>query len=138
MAVYDIVALFAVQATARVAEAIAYTAELCVYVLCGVWIGVVRLFLAIIEWVDDQMPDVGIADNALLRAMVTGTVGFATAVGLILVLALFTEAWWLTCLFTLIVLAALIVGIMADPDREWNMPSFPGLGDKGPQMPLNV
>ena len=114
-------------------------AEFIVYAAHLLWVLIVRAFLVVIEWADEQWYDLGIADSALLRMGVTGAVGFVLAVPIILFVAGLLGHPELTLWFTLIVAFCLFVGLMADPDQDWSWPSFPGKsGREGPSIPLNL
>ena len=140
MAWLDILIAFLLKALQGLAEACAYMIEATLFILYGLWLGIVRFFLAIIEWADEQVPDLGVASNPLLRAAVTGSAGFLIAVLLVLLVALVTGQWWLNCLFLIVISFTVFVGVIADPDEEWDMGAFPRFraGPKGPNIPLNL
>jgi len=114
-----------------VARVIAWVAEV-------IWTLIMQFFSLLIEWTDERWPDVGIADNPLLRALICGAVGLVIGIGILWFGALFGGRGDLSCLFILALAFTLFVGIMADPDRDWSFPPFPWWGGGGPKTPLNV
>lgn len=114
-------------------------AELVVYVAQVAWVLIVRAFLSLVEWADGQWSDLGIADNPVWRMAVAAGVGFIGATFLILGVAGSVGHPELGCLFGLTVGFCAFVGLMADPDRDWSFPSFPGSGKTGgPRIPMNL
>jgi len=116
-----------------------YMAEIMLYAVQAVWVGIVRSAIGLIEAVDDWFPEFDILDNALFRGLVMGVVGFFLGVILMIFLALAIGAWEIPCMFVLTVLFCTFVGVIADPDREWEVGDLPHLGTRGgPKTPLNL
>jgi len=136
---YDLLALVFAQAAGRIYGLVLGVAEFFAYVLQWLWVATVRAFLAIIEWADEQWSDLGIADNPLWRTVLAGGIGFILAIIAVLIVAVVLGHSELVCLFILVVGFCAFVGLMADPDKDWSLPSFPGSGKrKGPGVPINL
>jgi len=123
-----------------IANSLAYLVEVSVYFVHAGWVTLVRAALALLEVVDDWLPDLGILDNPLWRFLVMAVVGFFLGVGLMIFLSFAIGAWGIPCAFTLAIGLCAFVGLMADPERDWSFGDFPsfGRGGSGPQTPLNL
>ena len=123
----------------RILDFAMYMAEILLHSAQAAWIGIVRSAIGLIDAVDDCFPGYDILDNALLRGLVMGVVGFILGVILMIFLALAIGAWGIPCMFVLTILFCTFVGVIADPDRDWEVGDFPHFGDHGgPQTPLNL
>jgi hypothetical protein len=122
-----------------IAESLAYIAEIVFYTARAAWVLIVRASLALIEAVDEWLPDFGILDNPILRALLMAVVGFFLGVGLMIFLSFITGNWGIPCVFTLAIGFCAFVGLIADPDGNWSVGDFPTFGrGGGPKTPLNL
>ena len=123
----------------RMIDFVTYLMEILLYSLHGVWVVIVRAAIGLIDALDDWFPDYGILDNAILRGVVMGAVGFLLGVILMIFLALAIGAWKIPLAFVLTILFCTFVGVIADPDRTWEIGDFPNLGGRDkPKTPLNL
>ena len=120
-------------------DSLAYLAEITVFAIHAVWVTTVRASITFMDAIDDWFPGVDILDNALLRLLVMGAVGFFLGVGLMIFLSFITGNWGIPCVFTLAIGFFMFVGLVADPDGDWSMGDWPSFGrGGGPQTPLNL
>ena len=121
-------------------NSMAYMTELVVYASHAVWVTAMKATISFLEAVDDLIPDLGIADNALLRALVMAGVGFFLGVGLMIFLSFITGNWGIPCVFSIAIAFCAFVGLMADPDGDWSLGDTPtfGRGGGGTGTPLNL
>lgn len=96
--------------------------------------------VAIIGAVDDWLGDAAIAEEPLLRALVMAVVGLVCGVGLVQLLAAALNQPWVILTFTGTVGLGLILGLVADPDRDWSPGPFPSFTRSGGgfKLPLNL
>jgi hypothetical protein len=122
-----------------IAQSLAYIAEIGLYTFHAVWVLIVRAALALIETVDDWIPDLDVLDNAVLRALVMAVVGFLAGVLLMIFLSLIIGNWGIPCVFALTIAFCAFVGLVSDPEGDWSFGSFPSFGGgSSPQIPLNL
>ena len=57
-------------------ESLRHVLDVFAYAICALWTTIVRGSIALLDAVDDWLPDFGILDNPLLRLLVMGIVGF--------------------------------------------------------------
>jgi len=88
--------------------------------------------------VDEWLPDFDILGNAILRALLMAAVGFFLGVGLMVFLSFISGNWAIPCIFTLAIAFSAFVGLVADPDKDWDFGSFPTFGGSGPRTPINL
>jgi hypothetical protein len=124
---------------AWLANSLAYLSELSVYALRAIWVTIVRATLALLEVLDDWLPTLDILENALMRLLVMGGLGFFVGVALMIILSLIMGNWGIPCCFGLVIGFCAFVGLVADPERDWSIGEFPRHGGPpGPQTPLNL
>ena len=123
-----------------IASSMAYMTELVVYSIHAVWVTTVKASISILEAIDELLPDLGIADNALWRALIMGGIGFFLGVGLMIFLSFITGMWCIPCVFTMAIAFCAFVGLVADPDGDWALGDTPtfGRGGGGIGTPLNL
>ena len=110
-----------------------------IYIVYGSWATLMNGVVGLLEAVDEWVEEFDIVDNAILRMGVMGVVGFFVSVGLTLVVLLFTGNWAIVCLFVLMWAFCVFLGLIADPDADWQLPSPPSfLSRRGPRTPLNL
>ena len=128
----DLLLVFALEATSRITELAAFLVYL-------VWAVAMQATLALLEGVDGFLPEYDIVDNVVLRALVTGSLGFSVGLVLMILLALAAGLWCLPCVFVATCMFGVFLGIAADPDQNWSIDGFPGFGSRGgPKTPLNL
>ena len=121
-----------------IVQSVAFIVEIGAYWLQSMWIAMVRATVSLIESVDEWLPGLEIQDNALMRGLVMGVVGFFLGVALMVFLSFVTGNWGIPCTFLLAILACAFLGLVADPARDWEFPAFPTFGGSGPKTPLNL
>ena len=122
-----------------ISESLARTTEVMAYTLHAAWVTIVRGSIALMEAIDDLVPDIYILDNPLLRLLVMGAVGFFIGVVLMIFVSFITGNWGIPCVFVLAIGFCMFVGLVADPEAGWSIGDFPGFsGRGGPKMPLNL
>ena len=120
-------------------DSLAYLAEITVYAIRAGWVTIVRASITFMDAIDDWFPDIDILDNALLRLLVMGAVGFFIGVVLMIFVSFISGNWGIPCVFTLAVAFFMFVGLVADPDGDWSTGDWPAFGGRGsPQTPLNL
>ena len=120
-------------------DSLAYLAEVSVYTVRAVWVTIVGASITFMEAIDEWLPDIDIVDNALLRLVVMGAVGFFIGLILMIFVSFITGNWGIPCVFTLAIGFFMLVGLVADPEADWSLgelPTFRGRG--GPKTPLNL
>jgi hypothetical protein len=123
------------------AQSMTYLAEWVGYMVHAVWVTAVKAAIGFLEAVDEFLPGLDVAHNALWRAVVMAVVGFFLGVGAMIFLSFITGNWGIPCVFTLAILFCAFVGLIADPGGDWslgNLPTFGGGGNNTPQTPLNL
>ncbi len=120
-------------------DSLAYLAEITVYAIHAVWVTIVGASITFMEAIDDWVPDIDILDNALLRLLVMGAVGFLIGVVLMIFVSFISGNWGIPCVFTLAIGFFMFVGLVADPDGDWSTGDWPTFGGRGdPKTPLNL
>ena len=123
-----------------ISDSIAYTHELTLYGLHAIWVTVVKACVTLLGAVDDLLPDLEIADNALWRTLIMGAVGFILGVVLTIFVSFITGNWRIPCVFTMAIAFCAFVGLVADPEGDWNLGDLPMFGGRGggPSTPLSL
>lgn len=107
---------------------VGFVLALVVYLAQVALVCIMRGTSALIELADQVLPEIGIdwevEDNPPVRALVVA----------LLCLILAVPFSW-TGLVAVVIGAGL--GVAADPEIQWNMPSFPAMEDK-PQFPIRL
>jgi ElaB/YqjD/DUF883 family membrane-anchored ribosome-binding protein len=101
----------------------------------------IQASVALVEWVDEQLYDLDIADEPLARGGVMGIVGLLIGVVLVMLLAMVRNQPWVIVTFAASVGGGLTLGFVADPDGDWSLPPFPEFprrGSSGTGLPLNL
>ena len=120
-------------------DSLAYLAGISVYAVRAVWVTIVGASITLLEAIDDYLPDIDILDNALLRLLVMGAVGFFIGVLLMIFVSFISGNWGIPCVFTLAIGFFMFVGLVADPEADWSLGEWPTFGGRGgPQTPLNL
>ena len=120
-------------------DSLAYLTEITVYAIHAVWVTIVGASITFMEAIDDWVPDIDILDNALLRLLVMGAVGFLIGVVLMIFVSFISGNWGIPCVFTLAIGFFMFVGLVADPDGDWSTGDWPTFGGGGdPKTPLNL
>ena len=122
-------------------DVVFYCFEVVGYALQSLVKVIIQGAVALIEVTDDWLDDYDIADEPLLRLALLGLVGSVVGVGLVVLLAMVKGQPWV--IVTLVGAAAIgmVIGLMADPEKDWSLsafPSFPRGGGGGPSLPLNL
>ena len=120
-------------------DSLAYLAGVGVYAVHAVWVTIVGASIGLMDAVDEWLPDIDILDNALLRLLVMGIVGFFIGVVLMIFVSFISGNWGIPCVFTLAIGFCMFVGLVADPERDWSPGEWPTFGGRGgPKTPLNL
>ena len=120
-------------------DSAAYLTEITFYMIRSVWVTIVGAAIVFMEAVDEWLPDIDILDDALLRLLVMGTVGFFLGVVLMIFASFIFGYWGLPCIFALAIGFCMFVGLVADPERDWSLGDWPTFGRSGgPKTPLNL
>jgi hypothetical protein len=91
------------------------------------------------EVVGELMPGVSLEDSALGRAAVIGLMGLGLWLAVTLVGGTFAGLWVIPVSFGVLVGGAVVVGMLADPEREFSFKDFPlWKEDEEPKLPLNL
>jgi hypothetical protein len=130
--------MFVLSILGWIAQSVAFLAEIVAYSLQSIWISMVRATLSLIEGVDEWLPGLEILDNPLLRGLAMGVVGFFLGIALMVFLSFVTGNWGIPCVFLLVILACAFLGLVADPEGDWDFPAFPSFGGSGPKTPMNL
>lgn len=97
---------------------------------------------ALLEWLDELLLDLEIADEPLARALVMALVGLLVGVAAAMLLAMVRNQPWVIVTFIVSVLVGIVLGLLADPEADWSLGAFPRFpsrgGREGPQLPLNL
>jgi len=121
-----------------IVQSVAFIVEIVAYSLQSLWIALVRATVSLIEGVDEWLPGLEVLDNPLLRGLVMGAVGFFLGVALMVLISFATGNWGIPCVFLLVIVACAFLGLVADPEGDWEFPAFPTFGGSGPKTPLNL
>ena len=123
-------------------DVIGYLFEIVGYGLQSVAKAIIRGAVALIEWADDWLYEFELADDPLWRALLIGGIGFLLGVGMLILLSMILGQPWVIITLVVAVAMGVIIGLVADPDKDWSLgafPSFPrGGGGSGPKLPLNL
>lgn len=120
-------------------DAMAYMMDISAYSAHAVWVTIVKASIGLIEAVDEWFPDLDIQDNAILRALVMGAVGFLIGVILMIFVSFITGNWGIPCLFFLAIGFCMFLGLIANPEGDWSLGNFPTFGRGGnPKFPVNL
>jgi len=124
---------------AWLASAAAYLSEVTLYALRAGWVTIVQAVLSFLGVLDDWLPTLDIVDNAVMRLLVMGGMGFLLGVALMVILSLVVGDWGIACCFGLVTMFCAFLGLVADPERDWGVGDLPRYGGpSGPQTPLNL
>ena len=123
-------------------DVIGYAFEVLGYTLQSLIKVIIGGAAAFIEWADEQLYDFDLADDPLWRALIIGGIGFFLGVGMLILLSMILGQPWVIITLMVAVALGVIVGLIADPDKDWSLGAFPvfprgGRGD-GPKLPLNL
>jgi hypothetical protein len=107
---------------------VGFVLVLVVYLAQIAFVCIMRGASALVEFASQVLPEIGIdwevEDNPLVRALVLAFLGLILTVPF---------SW--TAVAAVVIGAAL--GIAADPETQWTMPSLPGMEDR-PQFPFRL
>jgi len=124
---------------AWLASSAAYLSEVSLYAVRAGWVTIVQAVLSFLGVLDDWLPTLDIVDNAVMRLLVMGGMGFLLGVALMVILALLVGDWCIACCFGLVTILFAFLGLVADPERDWSVGDLPRYGGPpGPQTPLNL
>ena len=118
-----------------------YAFEIAGYLLQAILKLMVQGAVALLETAEDWLGDVDISEVPSLRALVMGVVGLLCGVGLVQLRAVVLGQPWVIVTFAGTVVAGLLLGIIADPEKDWSLgpfPTFPRSGGNTPKLPLNL
>jgi hypothetical protein len=122
-------------------EHIFYVMELAVYSLQAAVRLAIQASVALAELADELL-DLDLADEPLARAAIMGVVGMPIGMVAVMILAMLRNQPWVIMTFTVIIGGGIVLGLVADPEGDWSLPSFPSFpgrgGGAGPQLPLNM
>ena len=123
-------------------DVVGYAFEVLGYTLQSLVKVVIQGAVALIELADEWFDDFDVADDPLWRALLIGGVGFLLGVGMLILLSMILGQPWVIITLVVAVALGVIVGLIADPDKDWSLGAFPvfprgGSGD-GPKLPLNL
>ena len=122
-------------------DVILWFLEVVVWGLAATWSAIVSLSIEGMEIVEDWLWDFEILDDPGMRALVMGVVAIPVALGVVVFISMILQQPWVLIAVIVTVSFFLVVGVLADPDRDWTPPSFPDFprrGGGGPQLPLNL
>lgn len=123
-------------------DVIGYVFEILGYTLQSLVKVVIQGAVALIEVADDFFDDWDIADEPLLRLALIGCVGFVMGVGVVMLLGMIKGQPWVIVTMVIAVTLGCIIGLVADPDKDWSLGAFPSFprrgGGGGPKLPLNL
>lgn len=120
-------------------EAVAHIFQVLMYGVHAAWVTIVQVSLSLLEAVDDWLIDFEILDNPFLRLLVMGVVGFLIGVLLMIFVSFALGHWTIPLVLAVTIVFFMVVGLAADPDRDWSLGDFPGFsGGQGPKLPLNL
>lgn len=110
-----------------------------IWIYKSIAIAIIKLAVLLIEWADERWYQLEIADRPGMRGLTTLTVGFAFSVALLWLGYFFNGNCCISVTATAIDLFSFGLGLVADPDKDWEMPAFPTLGkDARPDVHLNI
>jgi hypothetical protein len=120
-------------------DVIVYLLEVLAYLLRALWALLIQFAAELIGVADEWCGDAEIADNPLLRLAVMGAFGLLLGLGLILLLAMVLGQPWVLIILALSVALCMVLGLLADPERDLSLPAFPRFTQGGgPKLPLNL
>ena len=122
-------------------DLVVYPFEVLVWGLAATWSAIVSLSIEGMEIVEDWLWDFEILDDPAMRALVMGVAAIPVALGVVVLISMILQQPWVLIAVIVTVSFFLVVGVLADPDRDWTPPSFPDFprrGGGGPKLPLNL
>jgi len=122
-------------------DVIGYFFEIIAYALQSLVKVVIQGAVALIEVADEFFDDWDIADEPLLRLSLIGGVGFLLGVAAVMLLGMVKGQPWVIITMVVAVTLGALLGLVADPDKDWSLgafPVFPRRGGGGPKLPLNL
>ena len=122
-------------------DLVVYPFEVLVWGLAATWSAIVSLSIEGMEIVEDWLWDFEILDDPAMRALVMGVAAIPVALGVVVLISMILQQPWVLIAVIVTVSFFLVVGVLAEPDRDWSPPSFPDFprrGGGGPKLPLNL
>ena len=110
--------------------------------LATAWSGIVHLSIEGMEIVEEWLWDFEILDDPAMRALVMAVAAIPVTLGLLVLISMILQQPWVLVTVSATIGFFLLVGVLADPDRDWAPPSFPAFprrgGGGGWKLPLNL
>ena len=122
-------------------DLVVYPFEVVVWGLAATWSAIVSLSIEGMEIVEDWLWDFEILDDPGMRALVMGVAAIPATLAILIFISMILQQPWVLITVIATVGFFLVVGVLADPDRDWSPPSFPDFprrGGGGPKLPLNL
>jgi hypothetical protein len=121
---------------------VAYPLEVAVWLLTASWVAIVSLAIEGMEMVEDWLWDIDILDDPAMRALVMAIVAIPVALAVVILISMILGHPWVLLTVGGTGGFFLLVGVFADPDRDWSPPPFPDFprrgGGGGWHLPLNL
>ena len=120
-------------------ESVVRLLELVAFLSYSVWFGLMSVVLALVEGVNELLPEYDLVDNAVGRASVMGVIGLVVGFILMIFLTLAAGLWCIPFAFFSTTLSFAFLGVAADPGQKWGLEGFSLFGTQGgPKTPLNL
>ena len=123
-------------------DVILWFLEAAVWALAAAWSAIVSLSIEGMEIVEDWLWDIEILDDPAMRALFMGVAAIPVALALLVLISMILQQPWVLLTVGATGGFFLLVGVVADPDRDWSPPSFPDFprrgGGGGWKLPLNL
>ena len=122
-----------------VIDVVACVVELTASLVYAAWVALIQAVLALLEGINDLLPEYDLVDNAIGRAVVMGVIGVAVGFVLMIFLLVISGLWCIPFGFMCTAMAFVFLGIAASPDHDWNLNNFPRFrSGGGTGTPLNL